>query len=111
MKLLIIALFSVIIGLFLYFNVRGKLDKKKGAILGILCVVCAILALIYTILLDSKNRADAEIIAAFNRGEMIRCGEFEVNNADFTFTNGTLSFTGKINTKHHNKIISIEDCK
>ncbi len=111
MKIALIALVSIIIGLFLYFNLRGKLDKKNGAILGALCAVCVVIALIYTFLLDKKNRADAEIIASFHRGEAILCGEISVNNADFTFTNGTLSFTGKVGSQYQHKIIAIEDCE
>ena len=111
MKILLIALISIIIGLFLYFNVRGKLDKKRWAILGALCVVCVIVALIYTLLLDKKNRIDAEIIAAFKRGEVIQCGEIAVNSEDFTFTNGTLSFMGKVGSKHQHKNIDLKECE
>lgn len=111
MKITLIALISIIIGLFLYFNLRGKLDKKKGVILGVLCAVCVVIVLIYTLLLDKKNRVDAEIIAAFHRGETIQCGEIAVSNADFTFTNGTLSFTGKVGSKHQHTIIAIEECE
>ena len=111
MKILLIALISIIIGLFLYFNVRGKLDKKKGLILGALCAVCVIIALIYTLVLDKKNHIVAEIIAAFQRGETIQCGEIAVNSADFTFTNGTLSFMGKVGSKYERTIIAIEECE
>lgn len=111
MKIVIIALLSIIIGLFLYFNVKGKLDKKKSIILGILSVFCIIIIFIYTNILDRKNHTVADIIAAFQRGESVKCGEIEISSETFTFTNGTLSFTGKINTKYHNKIIAIEDCK
>lgn len=111
MKITLIALISIIVGLFLYFNLRGKLDKKKGVILGVLCAVCVVIVLIYTLLLDKKNRVDAEIIAAFHRGEVIQCGEIAVSNADFTFTNGTLSFTGKVGSKHQHTIIAIEECE
>ncbi len=111
MRILLIALVSVIIGLFLYFNFSGKLNKKNLAILGILFAVCGILAFIYTQIIDSENRLDAEIIAAFERGESIKCGEILVDSEHFTFTNGTLSFTGKRGTAHANRIISIEDCE
>lgn len=111
MRILLIALISVIIGLFLYFNLRGKLDKKNGVILCVLCAVCVITVLIYTFLLDKKNRIDAEIIATFSRGETIKCGEITVTNEDFTFTNGTLSFTGKVGSKYERTIIAIEECE
>lgn len=111
MKILLIVLISVIIGLFLYFNFRRRWSKKRVVILGVLCALCVVLALIYTLLLDKKNRADAEIIASFHRGETLQCGEISVNSADFTFTNGTLSFTGKVGTKHQHKIIALEACE
>lgn len=111
MKISLIVLISIIIGLFLYFNFRGSWSKKRVVILGILCALCVVIALIYTLLFDKKNRADAEIIAAFHRGETLQCGEVSVNSADFTFTNGTLSFTGKVGSQYHHKIIAIEDCE
>lgn len=111
MRILLIALISVIIGLFLYFNFQRQWSKKRIAILGALSVVCVILAIIYTLLLDKKNRVDAEIIASFSRGETIQCGEIAVSNADFTFTNGTLSFTGKVGSQYERTIIAIEECE
>lgn len=111
MKIIIIALASIIIGLFLYFNVKGKLDRKKSIILAVLSVICIIVILIYTIILDKKNHTVADIIATFQRGEEIKCGDVIISSENFTFTNGTLSFTGKKNTPYHNKIIAIEDCK
>lgn len=111
MKISLIVLVSIIIGLFLYFNFQRQWSKKRVVILGILCALCVVIALIYTLLFDKKNRADAEIIAAFHRGETLQCGEVSVNSADFTFTNGTLSFTGKVGSQYQHKIIAIEDCE
>lgn len=111
MKIALIVLVSIIVGLFLYFNLRGKLNKKNSILLGVLGAICVILAIIYTNLLDKKNRADAEIIATFNRGEGVKCGEIVIDSENFTFTNGTLSFMGKAKTKYSGVIISIEDCE
>ncbi|RDU63121.1 hypothetical protein [Helicobacter sp. MIT 14-3879] len=111
MKILIILIVSIIIGSFLYFTLKDRVDRKRYIILGILFVILIFIIVIYTHISDKQNQKYTNIIAEFNRGEDILCSGITLNNKNFTFTNGTLSFTGKKGTKFYNQIISIDECE
>lgn len=110
MKVVIILVVSIFIGMLLYFNFKGKLNKKNISLLGILLLFSIILMCVYNYFLEDKTRQYSLIITAFDRGDTLECGEIAVNNTSFTFTNGTLSFMGKQGTKYYYKSIYIDEC-
>ena len=110
MKLLISILFALLLGIFVYAALNRSFNKKQKLISIILSVLLVVLVSIYTILQNKSNRVDFEIIAAFNRGEILKCDGIEISNKEFNLSNGTLSFLGKKDSKYYGKIVSISKC-
>ncbi|RAX52048.1 hypothetical protein CCY99_07815 [Helicobacter sp. 16-1353] len=110
MKLFIIILIAILVGSTLYFLFKNKFNKRNRIILSILFIVILIIIGIYTFMQDGNNKKDADIIASFLRGESVECGDLTINQQNFTFINGTLSFVGKKDTKFFGKTIPIEQC-
>ena len=111
MKLLISILFALLLGIFVYAALNRSFNKKQKLVSIILSILLVVLISIYTIVQNKSNRVDFEIIAAYNRGEVLECEGIEVSNKEFTLSNGTLSFLGKKDSKHYGKIISISKCR
>lgn len=101
---------AIILGIALYFIIRGSFTKQNKIIIGILVVILFLIISIYTAIQDNNNQKDIDLISSFMRGEAIKCGDIEVKNDKFNFTNPTLSFIGKKDTEFYGKIISIKQC-
>lgn len=110
MKIAIILVVSIFIGVLLYVIFKGRLNKQNASLLGILFVVSVILMCVYNYFAEDKTKRYNLIITAFERGDVIECGDIAVSNKDFNFTNGTLSFMGKQGSKYHYKSIYIDEC-
>ena len=110
MKIFIYFLFAIIIGVALYFVIKGNFTKQNKIIMSVLVAILLVVIGIYTSLQDNRNKKDMDLIAAFNRGEAIKCGDIEIKNDKFNFTNPTLSFIGKKDSEFYGKIISIKQC-
>lgn len=110
MKLAIIIVAAIIIGSVAYFVLRGRFHKRNRIIVGVCAVILLGMIGIYTFIQDSHNKLDADIIAAFNRGESLQCGEISVNSENFNFIGGTLTFVGKKNSAFLGKIVPIKEC-
>lgn len=110
MRIAIIVVASIFIGALLYFIFKGKLNKKSASLLGILLSISIILMCVYNYFIEDKTKQYNLIITAFDRGDVIECGDISVSNKEFNFTNGTLSFMGKQGSKYHYKSISIDEC-
>ncbi|MDE6886739.1 MAG: hypothetical protein K2P17_06855 [Helicobacteraceae bacterium] len=110
MKIAIIILVAILVGLFLYFTFKNKVTKKNGIILGFIFIIILALIIIYTTLQDRNNKKQIDLIFSFNQGKELQCGDLIVQNKNFNFISGTLSFVGKKKTKFEDKIIPIEEC-
>ena len=111
MKILISILFTLLLGMIIYSILNRNFNKKQKLLSLILGVLTLILIGIYTIKTNENNKFDFEIIAAYNRGENIKCDGIEINNKEFNLSSGTLSFLGKKDTKYYGKVISIDKCR
>lgn len=110
MRIFIYCFIAFIAGIAIYFIIRGSLTKQKKIIIGILIALLFITIGIYIAIQDSHNKRDIDLIASFMRGEVLKCGDIDVRNDKFNFTNPTLSFIGKKDTEFYGKIISIKQC-
>ena len=110
MRIFIYFLIAIIIGVALYFIIKGSFTKQSKIIVGVLIVILPITIGIYTAVQDNHNKRDIDLIAAFMRGETIECGDIDIKSDKFNFANPTLSFIGKKDTEFYGKIISIKQC-
>lgn len=110
MKILLILLIAIVLGILLYAVFRNRFTKRNKIILSVLFVVIVILLGVYTIRQDDRSQKTADLIAQFNRGETLQCGEFEINSKDFNLISGTLSFVGKQNTQMQGQTIPMSKC-
>lgn len=111
MSFLALIVAAILLGIVLYFTLEKRLNRRNVAIFGVIFLALSAAITSYTLLQDSAAKVDADLIARFNRGESLKCGDLAVNPSDFFLISGTLSFVGKKNTPHAGRTISLKECR
>ncbi len=67
---------------------------------------------LYTVYNQKSAQNDRDIINAYEQGKTLNCGDYEVNNKNFIFVSGTLSFVAKESVKElKGVVVDISTCK
>lgn len=107
---LIITLIGVFAIIFLALNLLTNLSKQDKLKVLYLFISITIIAGVYEFFQDKSGDKNREVILKFMHGDTIVCKNVEVNNSNFNFVSGTLTFVGK-KSDNKNLILQVEECK
>jgi hypothetical protein len=106
--LLVIGLVFFIIG-YKFLSSKDGSGSRKNLLLGVASLLLLILG--YSMLQDKGESKNLEILLSFNQDKTIVCRDIKVNNAEFNYVSGTLSFVAKDSSQHKGLTLPIEECK
>ncbi|RDU60553.1 hypothetical protein [Helicobacter marmotae] len=108
----ILTLLLLVALILLFSKYKQYLSTKNKTILGISFLLLAGLIGLYNILQEQESEYLNALKSAFMRDESIECTyqgkSITINQQNFNFSNGTMSFQGKSNASHI--IIPLQDC-
>lgn len=105
MKILVFLL-SFLIFYFVFFIKKDQIDLKIK--LAVIIGIIGINARIYYYEIKKDIKINKNIISKFNKGEIIKCNNLDVNSDNFIFDEKISSFISKTNK---NLIIKFCECK
>lgn len=96
-----------------FFYAKSEALSKKSKIIVVLIVAHIIgFGWLYEFRTSHQSQYNRDILSAFKQGKSLTCKEIEVNNKQFIYVSGTLSFMpNETNTEHKGLVIDIATCK
>ena len=89
-----------------------KLSKKAKFIITFSVIFVVAALYFYETRLESEQGKRLELVALFNQGKTLKCGNFDVNNTKFNYEFGTSSFVAKRAAKELNSVkIALDGCE
>lgn len=108
----VLFLVIIVIAITIYNISDEKLSKKSKLIILFTVVTITTLIFIYESKFSAISEQKTTLVTEFNKGKVLKCGNYDVNKSGFNYEFGTSTFIPKnefINLK--GVIISIKDCK
>ncbi|GMT38322.1 hypothetical protein [Helicobacter bizzozeronii] len=103
-------LLLVLVLLWLLLRDFGLISLKQKISAIVLLGALGAFLMFYTYKQDRENQNQMELQRAFLRGETLICRHVHVNNKEFNFVAGTLSFLGKKNTPKQGMLVDLQTC-
>ena len=100
----VLAFFAV-----LHFFTELKTNIKIGMALALLFIVT--FATIYNGYTRDQRTHALHVELQYNQGKTLRCEGVDVNNTNFSFSNGTHTFIGKKGTPNYSMMINTSICQ
>ena len=108
----IIVLLGVLAAIAIFSVSDEKLSKKAKFIITFSVIFVAAALYFYETRLESEQGKRLELVALFNQGKTLKCGNFDVNNTKFNYEFGTSSFVTKRAAKELNSVkIALDGCE
>lgn len=98
--------------LIIFVSQKDTLDKSVKIYIIASLVLVVVLGWAYTFYNQRNAKNDREIINAYEQGKTLICGDYKVNNKNFIYVSGTLSFIAKENRKDlKGVVLDISTCR
>ena len=108
----IIVLLGVLAAIAIFSVSDEKLSKKAKFVITFSAIFIAAALYFYESALQSEQSQRLELVALFNQGKNLKCGNFDVNNTKFNYEFGTSSFVAKRAAKELNSVkIALDGCE
>ncbi len=104
--LLILAILTIFV------SKKDSFSKSMKIYISISFALVFLAGWLFTVYNQKTAQRDRNIANAFEQGKTLTCGNYKVNNNDFIFVSGTLSFIAKESKKNlKGVVIDISTCK
>lgn len=103
---------TIVAILVVIFYAKSESLSRKSKIVALLIIGHAIgFGWLYELNNANQSENNREVLTAFKQGKVLTCKEIEVNNKEFIYISGTLSFMpNETNQKHKGLVIDIATC-
>ncbi len=85
-------------------------NREKISIVSALAFI-VLFGYFYNVHTQNLREHIIDIQVAFKQGKTLKCGKYDVNYTNFTYSVGTSTFIGKKDTPHYSKMIDSEICQ
>ncbi|NOX16625.1 MAG: hypothetical protein GXP61_11510 [Epsilonproteobacteria bacterium] len=108
---IVLFLLLVLAVLVIFVSKKNSVSKSVKIYMTISLVFIFLTGWLFTAYNQKNAQRDRDIINAFEQGKILTCQEYKVNNSDFIFVSGTLSFVAKQSAKNlKGVVIDISTC-
>lgn len=88
--ILVVILVAIIVTLI--YTKHSYFTKKRKLIIGIIYMIILSSAIVYEFSFGNEEQKNIDKIIAFNQGETLICGTYEVSKNEFRYNGGTMVF-------------------
>jgi len=102
----------IVVGLFfvaLHYFTELKVAEKMAITLFFILVVGGAIA--YNDMADAERTHLAAVELKYAQNKTVKCDGVDVNKSTFSFSVGTHTFIGRENSKHYNRMFSVDQCQ
>ena len=102
----------IVVGLFfiaLHYFTELNTMQKGGVTLFFILIVGGAIA--FNEMQDAEREHMASVELKYSQNKTIVCDGVNVNKSTFSFSVGTHTFIGRKNTKHYNRMFSVDQCQ
>ena len=109
---IVLFLLLILALLVIFVSKKESLSNSMKISIVLSLVLVFIAGWLYTLYNQKTALGEREIINAFEQGKTLNCGNYKVNNTDFIFVSGTLSFVAKESVKElKGVVVDISTCR
>ena len=103
--------FGIVALVFALMHYFTELSARQKGIISLIVTLFVAGAVVYNIRSDAERAHVTQIELKYRHGETIRCQGVDVNDSEFSYSDGTQSFVGNKGTRHYQQIFNVRECE